>query len=134
MAVAMAVGFATLFAGGSLAFKMGTPAESETVPEQAASPTQAPAAETSAPKTFRGMVTDSFCMGRHVRYSGKSPSECAKMCARGGSSYALVDGDRRYTLTGSDLALDKLAGQRAAVVGTLEGATIRVSSVSADHP
>jgi len=134
MAVAMAVGFATLLAGGSLAFRLGTAAEGERAPEQAVPTAQAPPAETAGPRTFRGMVTDSSCMGRHVRYPGKSPAECAKMCARGGSSYALVDGDRRYTLSGSDLALDKIAGQRAAVVGTLEGTIIRVSSAGADRP
>jgi hypothetical protein len=50
-----------------------------------------------------------------------------------GAKYVLLDGDKVYTLAGKDLALDKLAGERATVSGTLQGTVINVSSVTAEH-
>jgi hypothetical protein len=52
------------------------------------------------------------------------------MCARGGSTYMLVDGDKKYVLQGGDLALDKVAAQRAVVKGNLVGDTLKVASVT----
>src|SRR5207248_810992 len=80
--------------------------------------------EVSAAKTYSGMITDSHCMGRHVRYPDKSSAECARMCARSGSAYVLIDGDKKYTLRGGDMALDRAAAQRAKVAGVLQGDTI----------
>ena len=52
-----------------------------------------------------------------------------------GSKFALVVGDKIYTLNTSDQAalatLDKQAGKTATVTGTLDGDTIEVSSVAA---
>jgi len=52
-----------------------------------------------------------------------------------GSSYALVVGDKVYTLKTDDkkalAELDKLAGENAKVTGTAEGDTIDVSKVAA---
>jgi hypothetical protein len=113
-ALGTALGLALLFAGASAAFASGEP------PQASAS-----AAQTS----FTGMVTDERCGARHDRYPGKSASECARLCAVNGAKYVLLDGDTVYTLAGKDLALDKLAGQRATVLGTLEGTVITVRSV-----
>jgi hypothetical protein len=52
-----------------------------------------------------------------------------------GSNYALVVGDKVYTLKTTDQAalaeLDKLAGAKAKVSGTADGDNIEVSKVSA---
>jgi hypothetical protein len=135
-ALAVAIGFATLFTGAALAFTVGQQGDNESVlgPESAVNvgqPEQSNPSETheaSVAKTYTGMVTDSHCMGRHVRYPGKSSAECARMCARTGSPYVLIDGDKKYALRGGDLALDKVAAQRATVAGVLEGDAITVSS------
>jgi hypothetical protein len=114
--LATALGLAVLFAGASVTFAVG----------------QSPqASEPGAQTTFTGMVTDERCGARHNKYPGKSASECARLCALNGSKYILLDGDKVYTLAGKDLALDKLAGQRATVLGTLDGTVIAVSSAAA---
>jgi hypothetical protein len=131
-AFTIALVFATLFAGAAVAFTTAISAESEQA-EKSIPPTQDAQADKTGSSEFRtlsGMVTDSHCMGRHVRYPDKSPVECAKMCARGGSAYMLVDGDKKYVLQGADLALDKVAARRAVVKGNLTGDTLKVSSVS----
>jgi hypothetical protein len=132
-AFTVALVFASLFAGAALAFTTGISAENEQSEKSAPRNQDGPSnkTESSGLKTFSGMVTDSHCMGRHVRYPDKSPMECAKMCARSGSSYMLVDGDKKYVLQGGDLALDKVAAQRAVVKGSLTGDTLKVSSVTA---
>jgi hypothetical protein len=117
-ALATAFGLALLFVGASAAFAVGQTAE---------------AAPTAAATTFSGMVTDEHCGAKHERYAGKSASECARLCALNGAKYVLLDGDKVYTLAGKDLALDKLAGERATVSGTLQGTVINVSSVTAEH-
>ena len=56
-------------------------------------------------------------------------------CVKHGSKYALVVGDKVYTLETSDkAALDKLndlAGAKAKVTGEVDGTTITVKSVAA---
>jgi hypothetical protein len=84
-------------------------------------------------RSFTGEVGDSMCGRQHME--GSSPAECTRACAAHGSKYALIVGDKMYTLDTSDktalAALDKQAGKTATVVGTLDGDTITVSSVSA---
>jgi hypothetical protein len=62
-------------------------------------------------------------------------AECTRACVAHGSKYALIVGDKIYTLDTSDraalAALDKQAGKMATVTGTLDGDTIAVSSVAA---
>jgi hypothetical protein len=79
---------------------------------------------------FKGMVTDSRCGARHLRNSGMSPAECARACVRKGASYVLVDGERRYTLTGNEDVLQKLVGTRASVTGTRQGDSIVVNAAA----
>lgn len=88
-----------------------------------------PALADAKTSTFTGVIGDSMCGAKHM--SG-SPAECTRSCVKQGSAYALVVGDKVYTLKGGDAAtLDKLAGEKATVTGTLNGTTIEVSSVEA---
>jgi hypothetical protein len=93
----------------------------------------APATPAAQPAgtSFSGMITDSHCGARHMRNTHQNSAECARACFRHGASYVLVDGDRRYTLVGGEADLSKLAGERANVVGTLQGNAILVNSASA---
>jgi hypothetical protein len=116
-AIVAAFGLALLFAGVSVAFAG-----------------KEPIAESSNQSTFSGMITDEHCGAKHEKYPGKNAAECAKLCALNGSRYVLLDGDKVYILAGKDLALDKLAGQRATVSGSLNGTTITVTSVAVEHP
>jgi len=76
-----------------------------------------------------GVVNDSMCGARHMA-KDKSPADCARMCVKQGMKYALVVGDKVYTLEGHETELDKLAGERATVKGNIIGETVGVESVS----
>ena len=84
-------------------------------------------------KTFTGTVSDSMCGAKHMMEG--SAADCTRACVGKGSKYALVVGDKVYTLDASDKAalseLDQLAGEQAKVVGTVDGDTIAVKSVTA---
>ena len=75
-----------------------------------------------------GVITDSECGARHNKDAKMSATECARFCARNGSKYVLVDGEKRYTLTGNTEELSKFAGQRVTISGSRNGDTIQVSS------
>ncbi len=79
--------------------------------------------------SFTGVVSDAMCGAKHMMEG--SAAACTRACVSKGSKYALVVGDKVYTLEGGDGAmLDKLAGQNAKVTGTAQGDTIQVKSVS----
>ena len=84
------------------------------------------------PQTFTGRVSDAMCGANHMM-AGEA-ADCARACARKGSKYALVVGDKVYTLDTSDRPtldkLDKLADGQAKVTGQANGDSITVSSVA----
>lgn len=81
-----------------------------------------------APKTLTGIVNDSMCGADHMA-KDKSPAECTRMCVKQGQKYALVVGQKVYTLEGHEEELDKLAGKKATVKGNVTGETVAVQSV-----
>jgi hypothetical protein len=84
-------------------------------------------------KTYTGTVSDAMCGAKHAM-SGDAAS-CTRGCLTKGSKYALVVGDKVYTLETSDKAalatLSKQAGDKVTVTGSESGDTIAVSSVKA---
>ena len=86
----------------------------------------------SKPQTFTGMVSDAMCGAKHMMPG--DDAGCLRACVSKGSKYALVVGDKVYTLDSSDKSvlsqLDKLAAQQATITGKAEGDTIAVSSVA----
>lgn len=85
----------------------------------------------SKPQTYTGEVSDSMCGAKHMT---SNHAECTHACVKQGSKYALVVGDKVYTLQAEDkdlATLDRLAGEKAKVTGTLDGDTLKVSSVAA---
>src|SRR5438445_10970286 len=66
--------------------------------------------------TFTGQVSDAMCGAKHMMAG--NPAECTRACVGKGSKYALVVGDKVYTLetknkkTALD-SLNKLAGEQA---------------------
>ena len=84
-------------------------------------------------KTFTGTVSDSMCGAKHAMPG--SDAECTRACVSKGSKYALVVGDKVYTLETSDkdalATLDKQAGAKATVTGTEKDNTITVSKIVA---
>ncbi len=87
----------------------------------------------AATQTFTGKVSDAMCGAKHSE--GVDPATCVRACVKKGAKYALVVGDKVYTLDTSDQAtlakLNDLAWQQAKVKGSANGDTITVQSVSA---
>jgi len=77
--------------------------------------------------TLTGTVSDAMCGAKH---SGDAAT-CTRGCVKKGSAYALVVGDKVYTLKGGEKDLDKLAGQKATVTGTVDGDKVAVTAVKA---
>ena len=92
-----------------------------------------PAAAAGKTQTLTGEVSDAMCGAKH-EMPGK-PADCTRACMKHGSKYALVVGDKVYTLETSDMAtldkLDSLAGAKAKVTGDVDGTTVTVKSVAA---
>lgn len=81
------------------------------------------------PQTFDGVITDSHCGAKHVTDTGQSAAGCTRLCVKSGSGYALVSGETVFVLNGDSAFLDRFAGERVKIWGSLEGSQIRVDSV-----
>jgi hypothetical protein len=85
----------------------------------------------SGKQTLTGVVSDSMCGAHHMMGNA---ADCTSACVSKGSKYALVVGDKVYTLDTEDKTvldeLSKHAGDKAKVSGTVNGDNIQVSSVS----
>jgi hypothetical protein len=81
------------------------------------------------PQTLTGVVTDAMCGATHM--SGQTAAACTASCVKQGSAYALVVGDKVYKLSGKTDGLEKLAGEKATVTGTVKGESVDVQTVSA---
>jgi hypothetical protein len=79
--------------------------------------------------TFSGIITDARCGPRHTN-GQKSASESARICVDNGSRYTIVDGNKKYELSGKLRRIGQYAGQRVTLTGNLDGQTIEVSSIS----
>src|ERR1700694_5140190 len=93
-----------------------------------------PGVAAGSTQTFTGKVSDAMCGAKHME-GGLAPAPCVRACVQKGAKYALVVGDKVYTLDTSDQAalanLSKLAWEEAKVTGTANGDTISVKSVTA---
>jgi len=93
-----------------------------------------PGVAAGSPQTFTGEVSDAMCGAKHSE-GNLAPADCVRACVQKGANYALVVGDKVYTLDTKDQAvsaeLNKLAWQQAKVTGTANGDTISVKSVTA---
>ncbi len=84
-----------------------------------------------ASQTLTGIVSDSMCGGVQHMMPNQSPAECTRECVKGGSKYILVVDKKVYTLEGHEAEVDKLAGLKASVTGTVKGDKVQVASVGA---
>jgi len=93
-----------------------------------------PGVAAGSPQAFTGEVSDAMCGAKHSE-GNLAPADCVRACVQKGANYALVVGDKVYTLDTKDQAvsaeLNKLAWQQAKVTGTANGDTISVKSVTA---
>ena len=81
-------------------------------------------------QTLTGQVSDAMCGAKHQMGDAAG---CTRACVKHGSKYALVVGDKVYTLETSDKAtldkLNELAGASAKVTGDVDGDKVAVKSV-----
>lgn len=80
--------------------------------------------------TLTGVVSDTMCGAKHMM-PGKSAAECTRVCVKADADYALVVGEKVYTLKGNASDLDKYAGERVTVKGTVSGDTVTAQSITA---
>jgi hypothetical protein len=91
----------------------------------------APAVATAAPRTFTGTISDTMCGKAHM-IPGKSNAECIRECLKvKGTSYALVVGDKVYTLDGDSKQIEALSAKRVKVTGELNGTKLNIKSITA---
>jgi hypothetical protein len=79
-------------------------------------------------QTFQGTITDSMC-GRHHMMKNASDAQCTRECAKEGSEFALMSGNKMYVLKGTRTQIDKWAGQTVSVEGRLSGDNITVEAI-----
>jgi hypothetical protein len=80
-------------------------------------------------QTLTGVVSDNMCGKQHMMKNAPA-SKCTRECVKAGSDYALVVGDKVYTLKGDKTEIDKFAGEKATIKGTVSGSTVTVTSIS----
>ena len=83
-----------------------------------------------ATKSLTGTVSDSMCGKSHMM-KGETAAQCTRECVKSGSDYALVVGDKVYTLKGDKTAIDKFAGANVIVKGKMTGTTVTMESIKA---
>lgn len=81
---------------------------------------------------FRGTITDAMCGKQHMMKNATA-AECTRECGKSGSDFALVVGDKLYTLKGDKAELDKFAGEPVILDGDLSGNAITVKRVTAAY-
>jgi len=83
-------------------------------------------------QTLTGEVSDAMCGAKHMMADNAA---CTRACVKKGSKYALVSGDKVYTIESGDKSvedkLNALAGEKAKVTGTVNGETISATKVVA---
>ena len=82
--------------------------------------------------TLNGIVSDQMC-GAHHMMAGASAQKCTRECVGMGSPYALVVGNKVYTLQANaelKKELYALAGAPAVVKGNVSGSTVQVAAVA----
>jgi hypothetical protein len=82
----------------------------------------------AAAQTIDGVVSDTMCGKKHM-IAGKTAAECIRVCVKEGSSYAIVAGDKVYTLAGKPQAIAPFAGKHVRVEGDLKNNILTVTSI-----
>lgn len=83
--------------------------------------------------SWTGSISDSMCGADHsmMGEDGKDPVKCTNLCVKAGEKYILVDTNgKTFTLDAQDRARP-FAGRKVTIQGTLDGDSIKVSSIAA---
>jgi hypothetical protein len=82
----------------------------------------------AAPQTIYGVVSDTMCGKKHM-LAGKTAAECVQVCIKDKANFALVAGDKVYTLAGRPQTLEPFAGKHVRVEGVLKDNALTVTSI-----
>lgn len=77
-----------------------------------------------------GTITDAMCGKKHMM-QGESAAQCTRECVKKGAAFALISGDKAYTLKGDKAQFDKFAGANVVIEGETSGTTVTVKSIKA---
>ena len=86
--------------------------------------------QAQASHQISGTVTDAMCGKKHMM-AGASAAKCTRECVKGGADFALLSGDKVYTLKGDKAQIDKFAGANVIIEGETNGSTVTVKSIKA---
>jgi hypothetical protein len=99
----------------------------------AASGLRAQSNDQAAEQKWTGNISDSMCGKSHGANGGTMAKDhdCTLTCVKGGSAYVFVVGDKIYKLADQKMPdLERHAGHRVEIAGTMKGDTITVTKVT----
>ena len=82
----------------------------------------------AATHTIDGVISDTMCGKKHM-LAGKTAAECIQVCIKDKSNFALVAGDKVYTLSGKPQTIASFAGKHVLVEGAVKENMITVTSI-----
>jgi hypothetical protein len=92
-------------------------------------------ARAADPQTFTGVISDDMCGLDHSGMGETDEKKCTLSCVESGSDFVLADREHKKVYLLDDQKKPKeFAGAKVTIVGTLEGETIHVQSITAAKP
>lgn len=93
------------------------------------------AARAGDAQTFTGVISDDMCGLDHSGMGESDEKKCTLSCVESGSDFVLADREHKKVYLLDDQKSPKeFAGAKVVVIGTLEGETIHVQSITAAKP
>ncbi len=93
------------------------------------------AARAGDAQTFTGVISDDMCGLDHSGMGESDEKKCTLSCVESGSDFVLADREHKKVYLLDDQKTPKeFAGAKVVVIGTLEGETIHVQSITAAKP
>ena len=80
-------------------------------------------------ETLTGTMCDVMCGTKHRMMTFVSDKDCTLGCVKLGFKYALFTGGKVYELDGKEADLEKFAGQKVKITGTVDKKKLHVVSV-----
>jgi len=95
-------------------------------------PAKSGASATSKPESYTGVISDTACKSKHdmAGMGAKDEPDCVKKCVAQGEKYVLLAGKDVYKLEGTPADFAKYAAQNVTVKGSLQGDTLKATSVT----
>jgi hypothetical protein len=80
-------------------------------------------------ETLTGTMCDVMCGAKHRMMTFVSDKDCTLGCVKLGFKYALFVGGKVYELDGKESDLEKFAGEKVKITGTVDGKKLHVTAV-----